>query len=69
MEKKQKEQEEKILKKEAKRTKSESVQKIIESKRPESEIIKIEHEQPIEEKVESKPQSAKKTPNSLIDFF
>ena len=44
-----------MLKKEAKRAKSESVQKIIESKRPEPEIIKSTPEQPIEEKVESKP--------------
>lgn len=55
MEKKQKELEEKLLKKEANRAKSESVQKIIESKQPESEIIKTTPEQPIEENVESKP--------------
>lgn len=40
-----------------------------EMKRPETEIIKATPEQPIEESVESKPQSAKKTPNNLIDFF
>lgn len=69
MEKKQKELEEKLAKKEAKKANIESSKKDGDPKsRPESEI-KVSPEQPIEELVESKPQSAKKTPNNLIDFF